>query len=125
MPSQVDQYICTKTLGSGVSAKVKLATDTKGTYVAIKIFDKSNLSNCSKVLSTLKHEIDVYKNLDHPYMVRLLDYKENAILVKSDGKQVQVAYIVMELIPGGELFDYVAIRAFSTEVSRYYFKQML
>lgn len=33
--------------------------------------------------------------------------------------------MALELITGGELFDFVAIRAFSENISRYYFKQML
>jgi len=33
--------------------------------------------------------------------------------------------MVLELVTGGELFDYVAIGSFSEEVTRYYFKQML
>jgi hypothetical protein len=30
--------------------------------------------------------------------------------------------MALELISGGEFFDFVAIKAFSEEVSRYYFK---
>ncbi len=33
--------------------------------------------------------------------------------------------MVLALIQGGELFDYIALRAFPTDVCRYYFKQML
>ena len=33
--------------------------------------------------------------------------------------------MVLELITGGELFDFVALKRFSPQVSRYYFKQML
>lgn len=45
--------------------------------------------------------------------------------VKSDGKQVPVAYMALELITGGELFDFVAQGAFSEQICRFYFKQML
>jgi hypothetical protein len=58
-------------------------------------------------------------------MVKLVDFKEHAVWVKSDGRQVPVAYMALELITGGELFDYVAIKAFPVDVCRYYFKQML
>lgn len=33
--------------------------------------------------------------------------------------------MALELITGGELFDYVALKAFPIEVCRYYFQQML
>lgn len=47
-------------------------------------------------------------------------------MIKKSGEQVQVAYIVQELISGGELFDYVANSGpFSEPIARYYFKQML
>jgi serine/threonine protein kinase len=45
MPSKstIDHYVCTKTLGAGISGKVKLATDSNtGKKVALKIFDKSD-----------------------------------------------------------------------------------
>lgn len=45
---------------------------------------------------------------------------------KKNGTQVQVAYIAQEMISGGELFDYVANSgAFSEQICKYYFKQML
>lgn len=45
MPSTIDSYTCIETLGSGISAKVKLATAADGTRVAIKVFDKTNPAN--------------------------------------------------------------------------------
>jgi hypothetical protein len=46
-------------------------------------------------------------------MVKLLGFKDDAIWKKSDGRQIPVAYMALELISGGELFDFVAIKAFS------------
>ena len=125
MPSQIDEYTCTKTLGSGVSAKVKLATK-EGKQYALKVFDKSNHANSNKVLELLKKEVDTIKHLNHPNLVNLIAFKDSAIWKKSDGKEIPIAYIVLELISGGELFDFVASTgAFSEPVCRYYFKQML
>ena len=39
----LDQYTIIKTLGSGVSAKVKLAEDPQGNRYALKIFKLDNL----------------------------------------------------------------------------------
>ena len=58
-------------------------------------------------------------------MVKLIDFKEDAIWVKSDGVQVRVAYMVLELITGGELFDFVALEYFDQRICRFFFKQML
>ena len=41
----LDKYSLTKTLGSGFSAKVKLAHDESGKEFAIKIFDLKNAMN--------------------------------------------------------------------------------
>ena len=125
MPSKLDNYVCTKTLGAGISAKVKLATDQTGKKVALKIFDKSLPYNNAKVMETIRKEVEVYSTLNHPYMVRLLAFKEDAMWVKSSGAQIRVAYMALELITGGELFDFVALEYFNEKTSRYFFKQML
>jgi serine/threonine protein kinase len=104
---------------------VKLATDPQGRRVALKIFDKSNPHNSEKAMETLKKEAEVYQKLQHPYMVNLLEFKEHTQWKKSDGTSIPVAYMVLELINGGELFDYVAIKNFSVETCRYYFSQMM
>jgi serine/threonine protein kinase len=88
MPSKLDNYVCTKTLGSGISAKVKFATDqTTGQKVALKIFDKSLPANNVKVMETIRKEVEVYSTLNHPYMVRLLCFKEDAMWVKGKGQK--------------------------------------
>jgi serine/threonine protein kinase len=58
-------------------------------------------------------------------MVQLIEFKEDAIKIKSNGNRVPIAYMVLELVNGGELFDYVALRPFSENVCRFYFRQML
>lgn len=47
-------------------------------------------------------------------------------MIKSNGQSVEVAYIVQELILGGELFHYVRNTGpFKESICKYYFKQML
>ena len=44
--------------------------------------------------------------------MKVFDVKERAEWIKSNGTEVEIveiAYIVQELIPGGELFDYAEI----------------
>jgi serine/threonine protein kinase len=58
--------------------------------------------------------------------VRYHDFKEEATLQKAGGQSKNVAYIVQEMITGGELFDYIAnTGAFTEEVCKFYFKQLL
>lgn len=59
-------------------------------------------------------------------MVNLLNWKEDATWVKNEGKKsLKVAYMVIELLKGGELFDYVVQDPFPESVVRLYFQQML
>jgi len=81
--------------------------------------------NTAQALKTLRQEVDVYKNLKHPFMVQLFDFKEQAEQIKSDGRKCSIAYMVLENVTGGELFDFAALGAFSEPVCRFYFKEML
>ena len=65
MPSTIDQYTLLKTLGAGVSAKVKLAQDAEGKKFALKIFDITNPNVTQKTVDLLRDEVNVYKHLDH------------------------------------------------------------
>ena len=50
----LDQYRLTKTLGSGFSAKVKLAYDEAGNEYAIKIFDLAKAENSARQMELIK-----------------------------------------------------------------------
>ena len=61
--------------------------------------------------------------LDHRNLPKLIKFCENATLHKKDGQEVRVAYIVQELISGGELFDYIANSGrFSESVCKHVFR---
>lgn len=88
MPSRIDGFTCVKTLGKGLTAIVKLAESEKGgEQVALKIMDKSNSNIDENFWKTLHSEIITYNNLSHPFMVKLLDFREDAVWHKSDGTQ--------------------------------------
>lgn len=57
--------------------------------------------------------------------MQLINFKEDAIWKKSGGREERVAYMVLEFVNGGELFDYVSIAPFKANIVRAYFKQML
>jgi serine/threonine protein kinase len=69
MPYTIDQYTTVRTLGSGISAKVKLATGPNGKTVAIKVFDKKNPHNDAKMLSNLQKEVETLLKLKHSNIV--------------------------------------------------------
>jgi len=122
----LDHYNITKTLGSGFSAKVKLAHKDDGSEYAVKIFDLGNTQNNARFMELLKAEVDATMKLDHKHIVKYYEFNEAAIMKKTNGKEATVAYIAQEPIMGGELYQYVnSTGAFSERICRYFFKQMI
>jgi len=92
---RVGDYLLGRTLGEGTYAKVKYGQHRRsGEAVAIKILDKSQLE-ADDMVEQIKTEITILKHLKHRNVV---DLKE---VMASEEK----IYMVMELVPGGELFD--------------------
>jgi len=65
--------------------------------------------------------------MDHPNIIRLVEYNCNGeIVVKNSGKTIQIYFIVLELVEQGDLFSYIKVQnakgGFSELFSRYYFK---
>ncbi|CAM9259038.1 unnamed protein product [Phaeothamnion confervicola] len=89
-------------IGVGTTAKVFLcvrrATDKK---FACKVIDKRRLDfdyeQKELLLSQLRKEIEILRQLDHPNIVKFEDVIETANMI----------YVVMELVTGGELFDHL------------------
>lgn len=106
-----DYYELTKNeLGKGSYGRVQLGK-LKGTNLkrAIKIIEKSKVSNVER----FKLEVEIMMKLDHPNILRLIDYFE-------DKKYV---YLVLELCTGGELFDrIIANKYYNEEDARLIFK---
>jgi serine/threonine protein kinase len=118
------KYILAKTLGSGYNSKVKLGYDpANNQYFAVKIIKHSHPS---LNLKTLKKEIEILAALKHPNIVNLIEFQESADYVKKNGQSYKAVAIVMELVPGGELFEYVADSGrFSEETARTYFRILI
>lgn len=78
MPSHIDGFSLGKTLGSGFSAKVKLATSQDGTEYALKIFRLDNPNFNSRAFKLLKEEVAATTKLDHCHVVKYFEFKESA-----------------------------------------------
>ena len=124
--ARIDGYTIGRTLGSGFSAKVKLATSSDGTEYAIKIFRKDSPKWDENTFKLVKNEIESTAQFDFKHVVNYFHFSEDSTYYKNNGDRVQVAYIVQEIVSGGELFDYVANSgAFKEDECKYFFKQML
>lgn len=114
-----DQYIMSKTLGSGACGEVKLAFERKTCKkVAIKIISKRKFAIGSEKEDpalNVETEIEILKKLNHPCIIKIKDFFD-----------AEDFYIVLELMEGGELFDRVAgNRRLREATCKLYFYQML
>lgn len=80
----------------------------------------------SSMMKLVMNEIEVMKELSHPNIVQLIDFSYDAEYKRPNGSKIKVFYIALELVSGGELFDFIAETGrFSESVARYYFHQII
>jgi len=100
-------------IGKGGFAEVYSGTDTRtGERVAIKRLERSSFNPDEQI----KREIQAFRKLDHQGVV---GYKDHFITPR-------YVYICMELVSGGELYDYLEkATKFEEERARGYFRQLI
>lgn len=97
-------YQITELLSEGANASVYRGEDRRSlTPVAIKVIDKSLLD--PKELLYIRNEVKILENVDHPNIVKMLEWSETAAEL----------YIVLELMHGGELFERICTRGIFSE----------
>ncbi|KAK8824972.1 hypothetical protein WA538_005637 [Blastocystis sp. DL] len=119
MPSDcvhVGLYRLEDTLGTGSFGKVKLATHViTGIKVAIKILSKERIKKLD-MLAKVKREIRILQSFNHPHIVRLYEVIDTPTDI----------FLVMEYVPGGELFDYIVRKGRLPEnEARRFFQQII
>ncbi|KAJ5067087.1 serine/threonine-protein kinase brsk2-like protein [Anaeramoeba ignava] len=113
----IGPYKLLQTLGTGSTGKVKLAINTETEkQVAVKIMPKKLVFATEKARINAQKEIAVLKLLNHPSVLKVFDVFE------SD----EYLFMVMEYMPGGELFDFLVNQEFiSTKQSLIFFQQLI
>jgi len=102
-------------MGDGAFSNVYRARDLEGNAgeVAIKVVRKYEMNSLQR--ANILKEVQIMKTLDHPNIIRLIDFSESR----------QYYYIILELAPGGELFhQIVRLTYFSEELSRHVIVQV-
>ena len=98
-------YKIIRTLGEGGNAVVKLA-EKDGQQFALKIL-LLEVSNSETVISKAKEEYQVVQRLKIPGVMRYFEFNERATWTNGKGVQKEVCYLVMELIEGVELLEFI------------------
>ena len=99
----IDKYQLGRTLGSGVSCKVKLAKDKENNRYAVKIMNKD--LDFEELMTT---ELQMLKQLSHPNIINFIEAGKGMQENQKKGSK-QVNFIVLELADGGEMFDFIAL----------------
>lgn len=87
-------------LGQGGMGSVHRAWDlVEGRAVAIKLLNLALVPNAGAA-TRFAREAELLRRLDHPFIVRLLDFRPEPPL----------PFLVMELVEGGSLHDWIATR---------------
>ena len=86
-------------MSTGTYGKVVLATShSTGQHCAIKVLDKEHVVRCKQVEHTLS-EKSLLAEMKCPFIVTMISsFKDNANL-----------YLVLEFVPGGELFFHLRL----------------
>ena len=90
-PKKIDAYILGKKLGAGGMGAVYEARHEKtGEVVALKMLQPASGVNPSAAIKRFAQEIMIHQELNHPNIVRLLDW----------GRQENTPYMIMEYVAG-------------------------
>jgi BR serine/threonine kinase len=97
----IGDYELLGSLGSGPSAKVKLARDVRtNRLAALKIFKKANLTKKPTVYARIQREIALMSLVEHPHILRIYEVFESE----------RHLYVVTEYAKNKELFDLLVAR---------------
>ena len=106
-----------------------MGTDGAGNKFAVKIVEKQQANIDLKFLELLNSEVKTLQSIKHPKIVNLLDYSEHGKIVSSltgTNTEKEVIFMALELVPNGELFDYVSVTGkFSENMTRLFFLELL
>mmetsp|Transcript_43453 Transcript_43453/g.87605 ORF Transcript_43453/g.87605 Transcript_43453/m.87605 type:complete len:507 (+) Transcript_43453:123-1643(+) len=112
----ISYYKVGSTLGVGTFGKVKMAEHLlTGQKVAIKIINKRKMEQMN-MHEKIRREINILQFLKHPHVIRLYELLDTP----SD------IFMVMEYVPGGELFDHIVHKLrLREDEARRFFQQIL
>lgn len=106
---KLEGYTVRKLLGGGAFGKVYLGVNARNESVAIKQVKKQKVTD----QYTLREIFSMQRVKSHPNVIKLHEFRETT----------DSFFIVMEVAPNGELFDYIG-QGLPEAVGLYYFRQL-
>ena len=105
-----NRYEILKELGSGHTSTVHLALDKRSdSYVALKIIKDDYITAELRNRDRVNDEMHVMKLLEHNGIVKIYDRSMQGVMLEPCGKMYgNVAFLVMEYVPGTILIDFVS-----------------
>ena len=75
----------------------------------MKIFVKENLrtEDADRMIAKAKSEYDIVKDIKSDLIMQYLDFQESAVWTNSKGVNKEVCFLVMELLEGVELLEFL------------------
>ncbi|KRX00785.1 Protein kinase-like domain [Pseudocohnilembus persalinus] len=125
--ASVNDYIIIKTLGSGMTSKVKLATKNVNGVIqkfALKIYKTDNKDQM-QIITMIQKEILPLREIQHKNVIQLIDCLQNVDYKKKNGNSYKVFALVLEYAESGDLFEFIAQAPFSEKITKAYFYQFI
>ncbi|OLY85186.1 cAMP-dependent protein kinase catalytic subunit alpha [Smittium mucronatum] len=112
----LDNFSILKTLGTGTFGRVYLCKEKKtSNFYAVKVLKKAQVVKLKQV-EHISNEKRILSFINHNFIVSL----------KCSFQDVQNLYMVMEFVPGGELFSHLRRAGrFPTDVARFYASEIV
>jgi serine/threonine protein kinase len=98
-------YTILQTIGEGGNAVIKLV-EKDGAQYAMKIFLLEGQEH-KEIIRKTKHEFEVVKSLDIKGVMKYHEFNEKAVWTNRKGDKKDVCYLVMELVKGVELLEFI------------------
>ena len=110
-----------------VDDRVKKGYDRQdGRVVALKFTSKAKGNWSDSQSKQVQNEIEALRQIRHKHVLQLLAYNLNAKYPQKDGTVIPTVLLVLEYLPGGELFDILYYtHALKEDIARTYFHQLL
>jgi len=124
---KVDNWYLGPMLGKGGYSWVKTGYNIKtGKPVALKFMNKAEGNWAQEQADQVSTEIMALKRIQHPNVMKLYAYDLTAKYPEKDGTIIDTILLVLEMAPGGELFDILYYtQHLKEDVARTYFQQLI